>query len=112
LENLVFTELVKNGFEPNRDLFYYKTRNDREVDFVLREGSKVAELVQVAYEVDTPDIEKRELKALIEAGLELQVSTLTIITWNEKKTVQKEGITVNFVPFWERFSKTPECANA
>ena len=105
LENLVFTELVKKGFEPNRDLFYYKTRNDREVDFVLKKGSIVTELVQVAYEVNTPDVEKRELKALIEAGQELQVTKLTILTWNEKRTVEKEGLTVSLEPVWERFSK-------
>lgn len=28
MENLVFTELLKKGFEHNRDLFYYKTRNN------------------------------------------------------------------------------------
>lgn len=105
LENLVFTELVKKGVEPNRDLFYYKTRNDREVDFVLRKSSTVTELIQVAYEVDTPDVEKRELKALIEASQELQVTQLTILTWNEKRTVKKEGVTVNIEPVWEKFSK-------
>ena len=31
MENLVFIELVKRGSQPNRELFYYKTRNDREI---------------------------------------------------------------------------------
>lgn len=103
LENLVFTELIKKGFEPNHDLFYYKTRNDREVDFVLKSGSIVIELIQVAYEMNNPDTEHREIKALIEAGEELGTSNLTIITWNEKREIKKNGSTIVFVPFGERF---------
>ena len=103
LENLVFIELVKKGFEPNRDLFYYKTRNDREVDFVLRKNKAITELVQVVYELNNPETEQREIKALIEASQELKVKNLTVITWNEKKVVEKNGLTINFVPVWERF---------
>jgi len=101
-ENLVFIELVKRGFEPNRNLFYYKTRNDREVDFVLRQGTKIIELVQAAYALNTPDIEQREIKSLIEASQELSVSQLTLLTWNEKRTIKKEGLTIHVVPIWER----------
>lgn len=51
MENLVFTELVKQGVKPNMELFYYKTRNDREVDFVVKKDTVVQELIQVCYEV-------------------------------------------------------------
>lgn len=103
LENLVFTELVKNDYKPNYDLFYYKTRNDREIDFILKKGVTVIELIQVAYEAKDPDTEQREIKALIEASKELETNNLTIITWGEKKEVKKGDSIVNFVPFWERF---------
>ncbi|MDP2860257.1 MAG: ATP-binding protein, partial [bacterium] len=103
LENLVFTELVKRGFEPNRDLFYYKTRNDREIDFLLKRGVEIAELIQVAYELNSPAAEQREIKALVEAGRELTVNKLTIITWNERREVKKNGLVINLVPVWERF---------
>ena len=36
LENMVFIELIRRGYRPGLDLFYYKTRNGREVDFVCR----------------------------------------------------------------------------
>lgn len=103
LENLVFIELVKRGLEPNQDLFYYKTRNNREVDFVLRKGKVITELVQVVYELNNPKTEQREIKALIEASQELKTKNLTIITWNEKKEVEKDNLTINFIPVWERF---------
>ncbi len=101
MENLVFTELVKRGAEPNRELFYYKTRNDREIDFVLKKGFKVMELIQVCYDSVSPEVEKREVKALLEAGGELETTNLTVLTWDEKREVKKDGATVRFTPLWE-----------
>jgi len=101
MENLVFTELVKRGVKPNRDLFYYKTRNDREIDFVVKNGVDITELIQVCYESINTDVEQRETKALFEAGGELKVKKLTVLTWDEKRTVEKDGITINFRPLWE-----------
>lgn len=101
MESLVFTELVKRGNEPNREIFYYRTRNDREVDFVIKKGIKILELIQVCYEINSPDVEQREIKALIEAGKELSATKLTILTWSEKRTIKKDGLTINFKPLWE-----------
>ena len=101
MENLVFTELVKKGNQPGRELFYYKTRNDREIDFVLKKGYQVMELIQVCYDITDADVEQREVKALVEAGKELNVSKLTVLTWNEKRTVEKDNMTIQFRPLWE-----------
>ena len=101
MENLVFMELVKRGHQPNRELFYYKTRNDREIDFVLKKGYEVMELMQVCYDLTSPDVLERELKALVEAGKELNVTKLTLVTWNEKRKVTQDGMTIQFVPLWE-----------
>jgi len=84
-------------------LFYYRTRNDREIDFLIKQGATITELVQSVYEINDPDIERREVKALVEAGQELGVDKLTAITWDEKKEIKKDGFTVNFLPVWERF---------
>lgn len=100
MENLVFTELVKRDLEPNRDFFYYKTRNNREIDFVIKRGTEVEELVQVVYEVNF-DTEQREIKALVEASHELHVKKLTVLTWDEKKQVEKGDVMINFIPLWE-----------
>lgn len=102
LENLVFTELVKHGITPNRHLFYYQTRNNREVDFVLKQGTIVTELIQVAYELNNQDAEKREVKVLTEASQELKVKNLTIVTWDEEKTIKSQNLTINVMPVWKR----------
>lgn len=101
MENLVFTELVKKGNRPNRELFYYKTRNDREIDFVLKKGYEAVELIQVSYESVNPDVEEREVKALVEAGKELGVGKLTVLTWGERRDIKKAGGVIRFRPLWE-----------
>lgn len=101
MENLVFTELVKRGNESNREIFYYRTRNDREIDFAVKKGTEIVELIQVCYEVSNQDVEQREIKALVEAGKELNVTKLSVLTWNEKRTVEKDDLTIHFKPLWE-----------
>jgi len=101
MENLVFTELVKRGSESNREIFYYHTRNDREVDFALKSGTEITELIQVTYESSNPDVVQREIKALVEAGKELNVSNLLVLTWDDKREMEKDGMTIKFRPLWE-----------
>jgi len=107
MENLVFTELVKRGFEPNRELFYYKTRNDREVDFAIRYGYETSELIQVSYDLRNPDVEQREVKSLAEAGEELKVSKLTVLTWDEEREVKRDGKTIQLKPLWKWLLEKP-----
>lgn len=101
MENLVFTELIKRGNRPNRELFYYKTRNDREVDFVQKIRTRAIELIQVCYDLTNKDVEEREVRALIEAGKELNVTKLTVLTWNEKRKIKKGRMDIQLIPLWE-----------
>lgn len=101
MENLVFMELVKRGYDPERELFYYKTRNNREIDFVLKKETEVTELIQVCYESINSVAEEREAKALTEASGELKVDTLSVLTWDEEREVRRDGKTVRFKPLWK-----------
>ena len=64
MENCVFIELLNRKYRINLDLFYYKTRNQKEIDFILRKGIKVNELIQICYDLSDPYTEKREINAL------------------------------------------------
>ena len=101
MENLIFGELLKSGRVPNRDLFYYKTRNGREVDFITRKGRAVDSLIQAAYSLDTHGTKEREVKALIEAGGELQCGKLSVITWDHEEITKERGKEINFIPLWK-----------
>ena len=98
LENQVFIELLRRGYDTDKTLFYYHSRNDKEVDFVLRKGPRIERLVQVCYDMSSPKTEKRELESLIECAGELHCGDLTIVTNIEERTIKKGDYTVEVVP--------------
>ena len=99
LENQVFVELMRRGYDTERTLFYYRSRNDKEVDFVLRRGPRVEHLVQVCYDISNPKTERREVDSLTECAGELKCDRLTIVTNRDERTLHKDGHTISVVPF-------------
>ena len=98
LENQVFIELIRRGYDTDKTMFYYRSRNDKEVDFVLRQGACIERLVQVCFDMSTPKTEKREVDSLIECAGELKCSNLVIVTSNDERTIEKDGYKIDVVP--------------
>ena len=88
LENQVFVELLRRGYIPGQTLFYYRTRNDKEIDFVTRKGAKVEQLIQVCYDMTSEKTRKRELDALVEAADELHCDNLLVITNSQEEKIE------------------------
>ena len=88
LENQIFVELLRRGYIPGQTLFYYRTRNDKEIDFVTRKGAKVEQLIQVCYDMTSEKTRKRELDALVEAAEELHCDNLLIITNSQEEQIE------------------------
>ncbi|MEA3485821.1 MAG: ATP-binding protein, partial [Candidatus Aerophobetes bacterium] len=63
LENVVFLELLRRG----KEVYYWKARNNYEVDFVVMEGLRVKELIQVVWDTFDEKVRRREERALIKA---------------------------------------------
>ncbi|MBL8024583.1 MAG: ATP-binding protein [Elusimicrobia bacterium] len=98
LENLVFIELVRRGFKPNFDLFYYQTGVGTEVDFLVRKGTENSELIQVAQTLSSLKTRERELRALHQAAQELKVSKMTIVTLDTEETIRDLGPSIEVIP--------------
>ena len=98
LENQVFVELLRRGYDTEKSLFYYRSRNDKETDFVTRNGNRIESLIQVCYDLSSPKTEKREVDSLIECAGELKCNNLYIITWDEERTIEKDGYVIQVVP--------------
>lgn len=99
MENVVFLELFRrsdalSGFSVNYWKEYGKSEG-REVDFVISDGSRVKELINVTYASSREDIRERETEGIIEAGRELKCSNLKIITWD-----YYERGDIEFMPLW------------
>ena len=101
LENQVFIELLRRGYDVEKTMFYYRSRNDKEVDFVLRKANKVESLVQVCYDMSSPKTEKREVESIVECAEELNCNNLIIVTYNDKRVIEKKDYKINVVPILE-----------
>ena len=101
LENQVFIELIRRGYNVEKTIFYYRSRNDKEVDFVLREETRILRLVQVCYDMGNPKTEKREVDSIVECAEELKCDNLIIVTYNDKRTIEKSGYKIDVVPVTE-----------
>ncbi|MBC2699386.1 MAG: ATP-binding protein [ANME-2 cluster archaeon] len=94
IENIVFIELKRRS---KGDLFYYKSTSGREIDFIIKEGKKVSELIQVCYTLDDFVTKEREVKALLQGSEELRCDNLLIITWDYEAVEIISGKNVRYV---------------
>ncbi|MGV8122229.1 MAG: ATP-binding protein [Candidatus Xenobiia bacterium LiM19] len=101
MENSVCIENIRRGHSLNDGMFYYQSKNGRETDFILREGTKITELQQVCYEIDNPATKERESRAIVQAADELGCDLLTVITWDYEAVENYKGKILNFTPLWK-----------
>lgn len=101
LENQVFIELLRQGYDTEKTLFYYRSRNDKEVDFVTRQGPHVERLIQVCYDLSSERTLKREVDSLLECAGELKCRDLVIVTMDEERIIEKDGYEIKVIPIRE-----------
>lgn len=101
LENLVFMELLRRGYETGKHLFYYRNRKEQEVDFVVREGTQVRQMLQVCYQFQDARTENREITSLTECAADFHSPELIIITWDTEREVNVRGYIIHIVPFYK-----------
>lgn len=97
LENQVFVELLRRGYIPGQTLFYYRTRNDKEIDFVIRKGAKVEQLIQVCYDMTSEKTRNREFNALVEAVKELRCDNLLVITNSQEEHIRWKDTPISII---------------
>ncbi|MGB9716964.1 MAG: ATP-binding protein [Thermoproteota archaeon] len=108
MESLVAIELFKKAFQEGLELFYWKDYQGREVDFVVKEGLNIKQLIQVAYASERNEVEGREVKALVKASDDLGCNNLLIVTWDYEGVETVEGKKVKFTPLYEWLLHQPE----
>jgi len=101
MENVVFLELFRRTNQnPLLTTYYWKNIHHGEVDFVIKEGAKIKQLIQVTYASSRDEIERRELKALLKASKELNCRNLVVITWDYETEEEQESRKIEFIPLW------------
>ena len=109
-ENLVAVELLRRAARrPGVELHYWKNSLHEEVDFVVRNGTRVEQLIQVCSDLTDPDTRKRELRALLKAGRELRCSRLLVVNEDRDAVENVKGRRVVFTPLWKWLLGDRDC---
>jgi predicted AAA+ superfamily ATPase len=98
LENIVFIERLRRCAQDFLDVYYHKPApRAKEIDFVVCDQDKAVELIQVAYEIDSPKAYDRETSSLVKASDALSCSHLTLIAFSQTRDVEIEGKTIHII---------------
>ncbi len=98
LENMVFIDGRRRG----RDLYYYRTRNGREVDFVWKDDSGRVCLVQVCDQMpEGSETRERELSAVREAQSEQPGCRAVVVTRDEEAVAGSPHGAIEIIPVWK-----------
>ena len=101
-ENIVFLTLKrKQALNPRVELFYWKDVQHREVDFVIKDGLDVKNLIQVCWNIQDEKTKNRELRSLQKAMKELKTDKAIIITEDTEGEEKLDGFTVKNIPLWK-----------
>jgi len=85
MENCMAACLKREDLEKKLELYYWRNQQGEEVDFAIKKGTKVVELIQACYSLENKKTVDREIRALLKAGNELKCNKLTIVTMRLEK---------------------------
>lgn len=95
MENIVYLQLKRKY----QDIYYFKTAEDYEVDFFV---PKENILIQVSQNFDSPETQRREIRALVATKKELnKVEKFVIVTESSKQTLKIDDLIIQIVPLYE-----------
>lgn len=100
-ENIVAIELLRKKSLKGLDIYYWQDIYKNEVDFVIKQGLKIKELIQVCCDIDDIKTEKREVKALLKVSKEIKCKNLLVITEDQEAEKKVEGKKIRFIPLWK-----------
>ena len=104
-ENSVAVELKKRSLMEGWELFYYRNAQGYEVDFVVKEGSRITRLIQVSHDPSDERTRRRETRALLYASRETGCREMMILTddYEAEENIEWFGMKgkVSFRPVWK-----------
>lgn len=101
-ENLVFLELIQEHFKnPLVEVYYWKDYSGKEVDFVIKSGLEVKQLIQVCWNVEDEKTREGDVIALLKAMDEFKLKEGLIITEDYEDKEMKDEKTIAYKPLWK-----------
>ncbi len=104
-ENLVAIDLRRREMAGELEVYFWRGRLHEEVDFVVKQGLRVTQLLQVCLNAEDPRTKEREVRSLLKASAELGCQRLLVLT---EKAEHEEQVSwfglkgkIRFVPLWK-----------
>ena len=100
LENMVYLELLRRGYA----VYYYKTENNLEIDFVVEKNREIISLIQVSRTLEHEETLKRELQPFEKTCRELQLDNSVrrmLLTEDSSRVI--DGVEVINIKEWLLF---------
>lgn len=94
LENLIAIELKRKS----KDIYY--SSETKECDFVIKNGNKITEAIQVTSKL-TPENKERETTGLIETMNKFKLKKGTIITNDQEEKIKNGEKKIQITPAWK-----------
>jgi len=96
-ENVVFNELKRRG----GDIFFYRDKQGKEIDFLLRNKRKIYGAIQVCFNVDDNVTLGREIKSLTSGLRELKLKKGIILTSDREDLISVGSCQIKLVPAYK-----------
>ena len=90
-ENTAFIELKRR----DQEIYYYS--DEKECDFVIKEGTKITQVIQVCYVLEHSNRE-REIKGILEAMNYFKLKEGLILTFEQTEELELDGKKIKILP--------------
>ena len=97
LENIVYMTLERDLGEEDQVFYFNETV---ECDFVVVKADHVEQLIQVCWQLDDNNL-SREVEGLVAASSYTGCKKCTIVTYNQQRTIDHDGLSIDVVPVWK-----------
>ena len=101
METIIFLQLKRNALINGHDVYYLSESGRGECDFIITEGNRTIEAIQVSYDISNPKTYRREINGLIMAAKRTNCNKLTLLTENQRETIDHEGYKIEIKPTYE-----------
>ena len=91
LETVVFLELLRRGYK----VYYYKTSNNLECDFIVEHNNTIMQLIQVTKSLKDEKTRKREFKPFKKTIEELKLDGVDCLVIYEDNSYKLESDSIN-----------------
>ncbi len=100
LETVVLIHILRKCKNEGWDIYYLKERSG-ECDFVVCDGNRVLQCIQVSYDISSEKTRKREIDGLLLANKKTKCENLLLLTDHTYEEFEKDGHRVLIRPVYE-----------